>query len=73
MNTLFIVILKILETYEIEGEKCVKYPTPLARELTEKIKEIHKEPIPPPIQLIKESKIKWRHIPDTSSYIMEFE
>lgn len=36
-DTIFIEILKILESYEIDGEKCVKHPTPLARELTKKI------------------------------------
>ena len=33
----FIKILKILESYKIEGERCVKYPTPLARVLIEMI------------------------------------
>lgn len=37
-ETIFIKILKILESYQIEWEKCVKYPTPLARELTKIIK-----------------------------------
>lgn len=37
-ETTFIKILKILESYQIEGEKCVKYPTPLARKLTKIIK-----------------------------------
>ena len=31
----FMSILRILENYEIEGERCVKYPTPLARDLTD--------------------------------------
>ena len=69
METIFIEILKILESYQIEGEKCVKYPTPLARDLTKKVEEHYKN-------ISKESddtKIKWRHVPGTSSYIMEFE
>lgn len=37
-EAIFIKILKILESYQIEGKKCVKYPTPLARDLTKIIK-----------------------------------
>ena len=39
-SDMFIKILKILESYKIEGEKCVKYPTPLARDLTDMIYDI---------------------------------